>query len=289
MERRRLGRTGHESSIAILGGAAFWDSTPDAAAEGFERALAAGVNHLDIAPQYGDAEIVVGPNIPAVRDRLFIGCKTLRSNPDGVRAQLEQSLERLHTDHLDLYQLHGVTSVEVLDQRHPAVAVLLAARDEGLVRYLGVTGHDLGAPSAHLEALRRYDFDTVMFPVYARLWADPTYRTDAEALLAECASRDVGAMAIKAIARRPWEGERRPGSAWYEPFEDRANIERGVRYTLSTPGVHAFCTPGDLGILPTVLDAANAFTPMIGAERAATVTAMAAEEIIFPLAEKAAR
>src|SRR5262245_6550454 len=164
MERRRLGRTGHESSIAIVGGAAFWASTPDVAAAGFEQAIAAGVNHLDIAPQYGDAEVVIGPLIPAVRDRLFIGCKTLRKNPDGVRDQLEESLRRLHTDHVDLYQLHGVTSIDVLDERHPAVAVMQQARDEGLVRHLGITGHDLGAPAAHLEALRRYDFDTVMFP-----------------------------------------------------------------------------------------------------------------------------
>jgi aryl-alcohol dehydrogenase-like predicted oxidoreductase len=289
METRRLGRTGHESSIAILGGAAFWAGPPDAA-EHFERALAAGVNHLDIAPQYGDAEITIGPLIPPVRDQLFIGCKTLRKNPDGVRAELERSLERLHTDHLDLYQLHGVTSVDVLDERHPAVAVLQAAHDEGLVRFLGITGHDVGAPGAHLEALRRYDFDTVMFPVYARLWSDVTYRADAEALLAECASRDVGVMAIKAIAHRPWGlTPRREGSAWYEPFDQPAEIERGVRFTLSTPGVHAFCTPGDLGILPLVLDAANRCTPMSPEARDDAIDAMADDEIIFPLAEKAVR
>jgi aryl-alcohol dehydrogenase-like predicted oxidoreductase len=289
METRRLGRTGHESSIAILGGAAFW-SGPSDAAQHFDRALAAGVNHLDIAPGYGDAEITIGPLIPPVRDRLFIGCKTHRKNPDGVRAELERSLERLHTDHLDLYQLHGVTSIEVLDERHPAVAVLQAARDEGLVRHLGITGHDVGAPSAHLEALRRYDFDTVMFPVYARLWSDATYRADAEALLDECAARDVGVMAIKAIARRPWGiTPRREGSAWYEPFDQPTEIERGVRFTLSTPGVHAFCTPGDLGILPMVLEAANRCTPMSPGERDDAIAAMADDEIIFPLVEKAVR
>jgi aryl-alcohol dehydrogenase-like predicted oxidoreductase len=289
MERRRLGRTGHESSIAILGGAAFWASPPEVAAAGFERALAAGVNHLDIAPGYGQAEVVVGPLIPAVRDRLFIGCKTTRKNPSGVRAELEQSLERLGTDHLDLYQLHGVTSVDVLDERHPAVAVLAAARDEGLVRFLGITGHDLGAPAAHLEALRRYDFDTVMFPVYARLWSDAAYRADAEALLAESAARDVGVMVIKAIAHQPWGEARRPNSAWYEPFDDPALVERGVRFALSTPGVHAFCTPGDLDLLPTGLDAAERCTPMSAAERDEAIAAMADDEVIFPLAEKAVR
>jgi aryl-alcohol dehydrogenase-like predicted oxidoreductase len=287
METRRLGRTGHHSSIAILGAAAFWSATPDEAAAGLGLALDRGVNHLDIAPQYGDAEVRIGPLVPAVRERLFIGCKTQRRNPDGVRAELERSLERLGTDHFDLYQLHAVTSLEVLDERAGAAEAILRARDEGLVRFVGITGHDLGAPAAHLEALRRYDLDTVMFPVYPRVWGEPAYRSDAEALLGECASRDVGVMAIKAVARRPWQGARRKGSAWYEPFDEAAGIERGVRFALSTPGVHAFCTPGDAAILPLVLDAAEHTTPMSPSERADAIDQMAAEEVIFPLVEKA--
>jgi aryl-alcohol dehydrogenase-like predicted oxidoreductase len=287
METRRLGRTGHHSSVAILGAAAFWEATPDEAAAGFQLALDRGVNHLDIAPQYGDAEVRIGPLVPAVRDQLFVGCKTLRRNPGGVRAELERSLERLGTDHFDLYQLHAVTSLEVLDERAGAAEAILRARDEGLVRFVGVTGHDLGAPAAHLEALRRYDLDTVMFPVYPRVWGEPAYRTDAEALLTECAERDVGVMAIKAVAHRPWPGAKRQGSAWYEPFDDVAGIERGVRFVLSTPGVHAFCTAGDAAILPLVLDAAERATPMSPAERTAAIDEMAAEEVIFPLAEKA--
>jgi aryl-alcohol dehydrogenase-like predicted oxidoreductase len=289
METRRLGRTGHHSSVAILGAAAFWEATPDDAAAGFRLALDRGVNHLDIAPQYGDAEVRIGPLVPAVRDRLFVGCKTQRRNPDGVRAELERSLERLGTDHFDLYQLHAVTSLEVLDERAAAAEAILRARDEGLVRFVGVTGHDLGAPAAHLEALRRYDLDTVMFPVYPRVWGEPAYRADAEALLTECASRDVGVMAIKAVAHRPWPGAKRKGSAWYEPFDDPAAIDRGVRFALSTPGVQAFCTPGDAAILPLVLDAADRATPMSPAQRTDAIDEMAAEEIIFPLVEKAAR
>jgi aryl-alcohol dehydrogenase-like predicted oxidoreductase len=289
METRRLGRTGHHSSVAILGAAAFWEATPDEAAAGLGLALDRGVNHLDIAPQYGDAEVRIGPLVPAVRERLFIGCKTQRRNPDGVRAELERSLERLGTDHFDLYQLHAVTSLEVLDERSGAAEAILRARDEGLVRFVGVTGHDLGAPAAHLEALRRHDLDTVMFPVYPRVWGDPTYRADAEALLGECAARDVGVMAIKAVARRPWPGAKRKGSAWYEPFDEVAGIERGVRFALSTPGVHAFCTPGDAAVLPLVLDAAERAEPMSPAERADAVDQMAAEEVIFPLVDKAVR
>ena len=136
-----------------------------------------------MAPQYGRAQELVGPLIPAVRDRLFVACKTLRHDPDGVRAQLEESLRLLHCDDVDLYQLHAVTDLGELDARAEAVEAILAARDEGLCRWVGITGHELTAPSAHLEALRRYDLDTVMFPVNPQLWSDPAYRAHAEALL----------------------------------------------------------------------------------------------------------
>jgi aryl-alcohol dehydrogenase-like predicted oxidoreductase len=287
MERRRLGRTGHHSSVAVLGGAAFWRSTPAEAEAGFQLALRRGVNHLDIAPAYGDAEVVVGPLVPAVRDELFVAGKTQRSNPDGVRAHLERTLERLGCEQLDLYQLHGVTSVEVLGERAEAAQAILAAREEGLTRFAGITGHDLGAPRAHLEALRRYDLDTVMFPVYPRVWADPVYRADAEALLVECAERDVGVMAIKAVARRPWAGDRPAGTPWYEPWTDIASIGRGVAFALSTPGVHAFCTPGDLDLLPRVLDALETMPTLDDAGRRTAIEATAGDEVIFPLADKA--
>ena len=171
----------------MLGAAAFWDADPDQTAAAFDEALAAGVNHLDVAPQYGRAQELLGPLIPAVRDRLFVACKTLRHSGDGVRAQLEESLRLLRCDHFDLYQLHAVTDLEELDARSGAVEAILAARDEGLCRWVGITGHELTAPAAHLEALRRYDLDTVMFPVNPQLWSDPTYRRDAESLLAYAA------------------------------------------------------------------------------------------------------
>ncbi len=284
METRRLGRTEHRSSVAILGGAAFWEATEDEAGAALALALERGVNHLDVAPQYGAAEDVIGPHLPAVRHRMFVGAKTLRRNPDGVRAQLEATLTKLGTDQLDLYQLHAVTTVDELDQRSAAMAVIEAARDEGLTRFVGITGHDLTAPATFREALRRHDLDTVMFPVYPRLWADPVYRADAEALLATCAERDIGVMAIKAVARRPWTGAH-PTSPWYEPQTDPAGIERGVAFALGTPGVHAFCTPGDLGLLPAVLDAAERAAPADTEQRRAAVAAMAGEPSIFPIAE----
>jgi aryl-alcohol dehydrogenase-like predicted oxidoreductase len=278
---RRLGRTGHESSVAVLGAAAFWDATTGDAAPAFEAALAAGVNHLDIAPRYGAAEAALGPLIPAVRDRLFIGCKTTRRNAEGVRAQLENSLSLLGCERFDLYQLHAVCDVEELDARADAVAAIMQARDEGLCRFVGITGHDVTVPATHLEALRRYDLDTVMFPVNRRLWADDAYRADAEALLAECANRDLGVMAIKSVARRPWpEGAEHHATTWYEPYTDDDNIERSVQFTLSVPGVHAIATAGDAQLLPRILTAASRFEPLPADELLPVAAGVAGEPIL---------
>ncbi len=283
METRTLGRTGHRSSVAILGGAAFWDASPEQSAEPFSAAMAAGVNHLDVAPQYGRAEEVLGPLVGEMRDRLFVACKTQRKDPGGVRAQLEESLSRLRRESFDLYQLHAVTDLAELDARAGAAEALLRAREEGLCQFVGITGHNLTAPEAHLEALRRYDLDTVMFPVNPRLWADVTYRRSAEALLEEAASRDLGVMAIKAGAARPWGGRDHTASTWYEPYVTDVELERNIRFVLSVPGVHAFCTPGDLELLPTVLGAAGAAVPLDDEQMSAAMEETAAEEHIFPM------
>jgi len=236
-----------------------------------------------VAPQYGRAQELLGPFIPAVRDRLFVGCKTLRHNPEGVRAQLEESLTLLHCDSFDLYQLHAVTDLDELERRAGAIEAILAARDEGLCRAVGITGHELTAPAAHLEALRRYDLDTVMFPVNPRLWADDDYRRDAEALLALTTERDLGVMAIKAAAARPWGDREHTATTWYEPYTAAEDLELGIRFVLSTPGVHAFCTPGDTTVLKAALAAANGYRPMDAAERAAAVRRRAEERLIFPM------
>jgi aryl-alcohol dehydrogenase-like predicted oxidoreductase len=283
VETRRLGRTGHHSSVAVLGGAAFWDGDPDTAAAGFALALAAGVNHLDVAPQYGRAQELLGPLIPDVRDDLFVACKTLRHDPDGVRAQLEESLNLLRCETFDLYQLHAVTDLAELDARDGAVRAILAARDEGLTRWVGITGHEHSAPAAHLEALRRYDLDTVMFPVNPRLWSDPDYRRDAEALLEYAAAHDVGVMAIKAVAARPWAARDHTASTWYEPYTSEEEVGRGVRFALSTPGVHAFCTPGDTTVLATALAVAAGDTSMDPSERVLAMEIVADESSIFPM------
>ena len=297
MERRRLGRTGHESSVAVLGGAACWAATVEEAGTWLELALDLGVNHLDIAPQYGAAESVVGPHLAAHRDELFIAGKTLRANPDGVTDQFDTTRRLLNADVLDLYQAHAVTSLEELDRRSAALERIVQLRDAGHTRFAGITGHDVEVPRAHLEALRRFDLDTVMFPVYPALWARPEYRDPAEELLAVCAERDIGVMAIKAVAQRPWADGRpladavagspatagRWADSWYEPAANDEEMDRGIRFALSTPGVTAFCTPGDIALLPRVLASAERYRPLDDDERRAAVEAMAAEELIFPM------
>ena len=289
MERRRLGRTGHESSVAILGGAACWAATPEQAGVWLHEALDRGVNHLDIAPQYGAAEAVVGPHLAPRRQEVFVAGKTLRANPDGVQDQFDNTRRLLGADVMDLYQAHAVTTLEELDRRSAALERILRLRDQGHTRFAGITGHDLAVPSVFLEALRRFDLDTVMFPVYPAMWGRPEYREAAEELLGVCRQRDMGVMAIKAVAHRPWNDGRSMGdserwaTSWYEPARTPDDIERGVRFALSTPGVHGFCTPGDIGMLPAVLDAAEGYAALSDEQRQAAVDAMATGELIFPM------
>ena len=238
MERRRLGRTGHLSSVAILGGAACWAATPEAAGAWLQSARDRGVNHLDIAPQYGAAEAVVGPHLAACRAEMFVAGKTLRANPEGVQEQFDTTRRLLHAEILDLYQAHAVTGLEELDRRSGALERILTLREHGQTRFAGITGHDLEVPVVFLEALRRFDLDTVMFPVYPALWGLPRYREPAEELLALCAERDIGVMAIKAVAHRPWADGRsladvasdgaatsgRWATSWYEPAASDEDI-----------------------------------------------------------------
>lgn len=285
MQTRRLGRTEQQSSVAILGGAGFGSVTAAEAEGPFRMAIERGVNHLDIAPRYGNAEVVVGAHIPAVRDQLFIGAKTAERDAKAAQADLERSLVRFGTDHVDLYQAHGITDLDELDRAAPAFDVILAARESGLARFAGVTGHDLGAPKAHLEAVKRYDLDTVMFPIYPRVWADPVYRADAQALLDYCLANDIGVQVIKAIARRPW-GETAPfARCWYEPQTTDDAIAQGVGFALSTPGVTGICTVGDLELLPRVIEAASAYTPWSDEQRQSVTGSMDGEPLIFPIAE----
>lgn len=268
MDKRRLGRTGHMSSVVTFGAAGIGRVQQDVADRAIALALAHGVNHIDVAPRYGDAELRLKSWIPKIRKDVFLGCKTIERTREAAKAELHRSLERLGTDRLDLYQLHSVGKLGDLDActaKGGALEALVEARDEGLVRWLGITGHTHDAPRTHLEALRRFDFDTVMFPLNFVLWAIPEYRQSAETLLAACANRDVGVHIIKTVAKDPWGGRAKTHTTWYEPFTEEAIIDRAVAFVLSRP-VTTLCSVGDVAVLPKVLAAAERFRPLNPAE-----------------------
>jgi aryl-alcohol dehydrogenase-like predicted oxidoreductase len=271
VEQRRLGRTEHRSSVAILGCCAFGDGDAEAAGEAVRDAVARGVNHLDVAPSYGEAETALRPVMAEVRDRVFLACKTMERTAEGSRRELEQSLGRLGVGSFDLYQLHAVTSDEDLDTAlgpGGAIETLLAAREEGLTRHIGITGHFLDAPRVFRRAISEAPLDTVMLPLNGGHFTDHDYRRAAEALFERCAELDVGIMAIKAIARRRWPAEagQHEYGTWYEPFDEADAVARAVAFTLSLP-ITAFATPCDKRLLPLALDAAERFVPLSGEGR----------------------
>jgi aryl-alcohol dehydrogenase-like predicted oxidoreductase len=283
MEKRRFGRTGHMSTVAIFGAAALWDATQAEADAAMEQAIAAGVNHIDVAPSYGSAEERLGPWLAKERDRFFLGCKTTERTKAGAAAELRSSLERLRVDTFDLYQLHAITSREELDQvTRPggALEAAIDARAEGLTRFIGITGHGADAPAIFLEALRRFDFDSVLFPINFVLYANPAYRRNAEELLRECRTRDVGVMIIKAIARGLWGDRPKTYNTWYEPFDDMDHIQRAVDFALSQGGT-GLCTAGDTTLLPLFLKACERFTPMSADEQEALIASAVEYEPLF--------
>jgi aryl-alcohol dehydrogenase-like predicted oxidoreductase len=283
MQKRRFGRTGHMSTIVIFGSFAVGKLDQEAADAVMQQLLDAGVNHIDVAPSYADAELRLGPWLERYRDRFFLGCKTQLRGLDEARRELHLSLERLRVQSFDLYQLHAVTTVEELDRCFApggSMEAILEARDEGLTRYVGITSHGLQAPAVEMAALERYDFDSLLFTLNANLWADEQYRRDATALLQMAAERDVGTMVIKAWARGPWGDQEPRYHTWYEPLEDAKGIETALRFVLSQPVTGAI-SAGDARLLPMILDAALRFQPMSAAEQQDLLETAAAYEPLF--------
>ena len=207
METRRFGRTGHMSTIAIFGAAAFWEISQEDADKVMEQIIEAGINHIDVAPGYQQAEMRIGPWMPRERGRFFLGCKTQERTKEGAWNQMQESLKRLQTEAFDLYQFHAVTTMAELDaitMKGGALEAVEEARRQGLTKFIGITGHGVDAPKIYLEALRRFDFDTVLFPLNFVQLANPEYRKYAEELIAECTAKDVGTMVIKFIKKGQW-------------------------------------------------------------------------------------
>lgn len=269
MQTRRFGRTGHMSTVAIFGAAAFWEISQADADKVMEQVIEAGVNHIDIAPSYGQAEIRVGPWMPRERGRFFLGCKTMERTREGAWKEMQESLKRLQTEAFDLYQCHAITTMEELDSvtmKGGALEAFAEARQRGLTKYIGITGHGADAPKIYLEALRRFDFDSILFPLNFVQMADPEYRKYTEALIAECQAKEVGTMVIKTITKAPWGERPHTANTWYEPFDQMDEIQRAVNFALSY-AVTGLCTAGDTRILPLVLNACENFAQLEDAER----------------------
>jgi len=253
-----LGRTGHLSSVLIYGGAALADVDQDTADRSLQEALDAGVNHIDVAADYGDAEVRVGATLPTFRDRVFLATKTGRRDEEGAWAEINRSLERLSTDHVDLIQLHAVGDLADLDRATGpggALAAAARARSEGLAGAVGITGHGTAAAATHLEALRRYPFDTVLTPLNPVLWRDPAFRSAYGALVDEVRRQLVGLMTIKTVARRNWPDDGRPYTTWYEPLDDAQQVRAAVSWVLAHEEVTGLAMVGDVRLVPLLVAA----------------------------------
>jgi aryl-alcohol dehydrogenase-like predicted oxidoreductase len=283
MEKRRFGRTDHLSTIAIFGAAAFYEISQDEADKTMEKVITAGVNHIDVAPGYGQAEERLGAWMPQIRDRFFLGCKTGERLKAGASAEMRRSLERLRVDKFDLHQLHGITNMDELDQvtaSGGALEAIIEARAEGLTDYIGITGHGNNAPAVFLEALDRFDFDTVLFPINFVQYAIAEYRQNTEELLRQCREKDVGVMIIKAIAKQPWGDRQRAYTTWYVPFDEPNQIQQSVNFALSQD-VTGLCTSADVTILPMFLEACEQFEPLDETQQKALIATASDYETIF--------
>ena len=258
MRKRRFGRLGHQSSVIIYGAAMLDTVDQETADRSVQEALAAGINHFDVARVYGDAEKLLGAWMPQIRNQIFLGTKTSERGADEAYRQISESLERLRTDHVDLIQLHAVCTISDLDRVTAAGGGLEAAvraGEEGMARAIGITGHGLTAPATHLEALRRFPFDSVLTPLNYALAQRPDYYRDFLRLAAEIRRQDVGFMAIKAGALRNWRAAARSHNTWYEPLIQQRHITASVAWALSHEAVTGLPSPSDVGLLSAYITA----------------------------------
>ncbi|HVC83117.1 MAG TPA: aldo/keto reductase [Chloroflexota bacterium] len=254
-----FGRTGHASSRVIFGAAALGEATQDQADQTLELLLRHGVNHIDVAASYGDAELRVGPWMAEHRDHFFLATKTGKRDYQAAREEIHRSLERLRVDRLDLLQLHNLADPiewDIALSPGGALDAAIEAREEGLVRFIGVTGHGTQIAATHIRSLGRYDFDSVLLP-YSFITNQNSHYTDRfEALAALCAERNAAVQTIKSIARRPWSGRPHTHTTWYEPLTEQADVDLAVHWVLGRDRIF-LNTVGDLSLLPKVLDAAE--------------------------------
>lgn len=258
-----FGRTGHESTRIIFGAAALGRSGPEDAARALALLDVYGINHIDTAASYGRSERLLGTLMPDHRARFFLATKTGERTREAARAQIEHSLERLHTTHVDVIQLHNLVDAEewrTATGDGGALEAALEAREKGQVRFIGVTGHGVGAPGQHLRSLERFPFDSVLVPYNFVMMQNPAYAADFEELARTCEARGVALQTIKGITLGPWNEKEHTHNTWYEPLADPGDIAKAVHWVLGRPGTF-LNTAGDLSLLPHVLAAAAELGP----------------------------
>jgi aryl-alcohol dehydrogenase-like predicted oxidoreductase len=261
LEKMAFGRSGHESTRVIFGAAALAEVSQRVADETLEVISRYGVNHIDVAAGYGEAELRVRPWLRRAPGEFFLATKTGERTAAGAREELHRSLERMGVDHVDLWQLHALADPiewDIALSPGGAIEAAVAAREEGLVRWIGVTGHGSQIAATHLRSLERFDFDSVLLPYNFPTMRNDYYARNFEAVYRTCQERNVAVQTIKSIAARPWRGREHTRSTWYEPLERQEDVDLAVAWALARPGIF-LNSVGDVELLPRVLDAAERF------------------------------
>ena len=256
-----FGPTGHASSRTIFGAAALGQVTQAEADRTMDLFSQYGLNHIDVAASYGDAELRLAPWLKQHRQEVFLATKTGERTHRAAYDQIRHSLERLQVEYVDLIQLHNLVDASEWETAlgpGGALEACVQARDEGLVRFIGVTGHGVEVAARHRASLGRFDFDSVLLPYSYVMMQNPQYAADFEALITLCQERNVAVQTIKAVTRAPWGNKTQTRATWYEPLEDQADIDTTVHWVLGRDGFF-LNTVGDIHLLPQVLDAASRF------------------------------
>ena len=262
IEKRVFGRTGHASTVTLFGAAALARASQADADRALEVLLRYGVNHIDTASRYGDSELRIGPWMARHRKDFFLATKIATRSATEAREEFHRSLERLRVDNVDLIQLHALWHPDDWDQAMGpggALETAIEAQEQGLVRFIGVTGHGWTIPAMHRRSLARFDFDSVLMPYNYFMAQDQRYRETFEEVLATCRERNVAVQIIKTIARGPWAAVDRTHTTWYQPLDAQADIDRSIQWIMGLLPDAFINTAGDLTLLPKILDAASRF------------------------------
>jgi aryl-alcohol dehydrogenase-like predicted oxidoreductase len=263
IEKLPFGRTGHLSTRTLFGAAALGRVSQEDANHTMELFEKYGVNHIDTAASYGEAEDRLGPWLETHRQDYFLATKTGERTYQAAYDQIRKSLERMRTDHIDMIQLHAVIEDDEWQtafSEDGALKAAIQAREEGIVSYIGITSHSLRAPMMHMRSLEQFAFDSVLLPCNYMLMQNPQYAEDFNQLMAICQERNVAVQLIKTNQRKPWGDRPRAFATWYEPFDTQDMVDLAIHWALSHPGVF-INTAGDITILPLILDAASRFDP----------------------------